>query len=206
MFLSNTWCLFVDVEMSFKIWDTIYPLVNTCKQMNIQIFYVSSNNPGWVFFLVSFFVPFAVGRSWMPDKHGCDGLSDSYKVREVGWCQNIDFSDHCATNYLFFVVAISNILLTGLPHPQHPQPFGFLTPSVDLWTLTWWFVICAVVIYPSYFGIFICSPQVTFVANVNRIPQNLLLVVAINWFFFYIYLCWSVHTFIYVHVCVRALH
>lgn len=32
----------------------MYPLVNTCKQMNIQIFYVSSNNPGWVFFLFLF--------------------------------------------------------------------------------------------------------------------------------------------------------
>lgn len=33
------------------------------------------------------------------------------------------------------------------PTPNTPQPFGFLTPSVDLWTLTWWFVICAVVIF-----------------------------------------------------------
>lgn len=65
----------------------------------------------------------------MPDKHGCDGLSDSYKVREVGWCQNIDFSDHCATNYVFFVVAISNILLTGLPHPQHPPALWILDPE-----------------------------------------------------------------------------
>lgn len=157
-------------------------------------------------FFVSFFVPFAVGRSWMPDKHGCVGLSDSYKVREVGWCQNIEI-------FLIIVLLIIYSLLLlfqtfcwlASPTPNTPQPFGFLTPSVDLWTLTWWFVICAVVIYPSYFGIFICSPQVTFVANVTRIPQNLLLVVAINWFF-------SIFTFVdqyiysYVHVCVRALN
>lgn len=157
-------------------------------------------------FFVSFFVPFAVGRSWMPDKHGCDGLSDSYKVREVGWCQNIDFSDHCATNYLFFVVAISNILLTGLPHPQHPPALWILDP--ECWPLNFDMVICdmcSCYIYLSYFGIFICSPQVTFVANVTRIPQNLLLVVAINWFF-------SIFTFVdqyiysYVRVCVRALN
>lgn len=136
MFLSNTWCLFVDVEMSFKIWDTIYPLVNTCKQMNIQIFYVSSNNPGWVFFFVSFFVPFAVGRSWMPDKHGCDGLSDSYKVREVGWCQNIDFSDHCATNYFKHSVDWPP------PPPTPPSPLDSW-PRVltfELWHGDLWYV------------------------------------------------------------------
>lgn len=206
MFLSNTWCLFVDVEMSFKVWDTIYPLVNTCKQMNIQFFFMCPVIiPGGCFFVL-FFVPFAVGRSWMPDKHGCVGLSDSYKVREVGWCQNIEI-------FLIIVLLIIYSLLLlfqtfcwlASPTPNTPQPFGFLTPSVDLWTLTWWFVICAVVIYPSYFGIFICSPQVTFVANVTRIPQNLLLVVAINWFF-------SIFTFVdqyiysYVRVCVRALN
>lgn len=55
MFLSNTSCLFVDVEMSFKIWDTIYPLVNTCKQMNIQIFFMCPVIiPGGCFFC-SFF-------------------------------------------------------------------------------------------------------------------------------------------------------
>lgn len=156
-------------------------------------------------FFVLFFVPFAVGRSWMPDKHGCVGLSDSYKMREVGWCQNLEI-------FLIIVLLIIYSLLLlfqtfcwlASPTPNTPQPFGFLTPSVDLWTLTWWFVICAVVIYPSYFGIFICSPQVTFVANVTRIPQNLL-VVAINWFF-------SIFTFVdqyiysYVRVCVRALN
>lgn len=108
-----------------------------------------------------------------------------------------DFSDRCATNYLFFVVAISNILLTGLPHPP---TLGFLTPSVDLWTLTWWYVICAVVIYPSYFGIFICSPQVTFVANVTRIPQNLL-VVAIHWFFsIFTFVDQYVYSYMYMYV------
>lgn len=204
MFLSNTWCLFVDVEMSFKIWDTIYPLVNTCKQMNIQIFFICPVIILGGCFFVLFFVPFAVWRSWMPDKHGCVGLCDSFKVREVGWCQNIEI-------FLIVVLLIIYSLLLlfqtfcWLASPT-PPTLGFLTPSVDLWTLTWWYVICAVVIYPSFFGIFICSPQVTFVANVNRIPQNLLLVVAIHWFFFYIYLCWSVHIFIYVHVCVRALH
>lgn len=153
-----------------------------------------------MFFFVSFFVPFAVGRSWMPDKHGCVGLNDSYKVREVGWCQNIEIFLIIVLLIIYSLLLLfqTHILLTGLPHPP---TLGFLTPSVDLWTLTWWYVICAVVIYPSYFGIFICSPQVTFVANVNRIPQNLLLVVAINWFFFYIYLCWSVHVFICTCMC-----
>lgn len=101
-----------------------------------------------MFFLFFFFVPFAVGRSWMPDKHGCVGLSDSYKVREVGWCQNIEI-------FLIIVLLIIYSLLLlfqtfcwlASPTPNTPQPFGFLTPSVDLWTLTWWFVICAVVIF-----------------------------------------------------------
>lgn len=144
MFLSNTSCLFVDVEMSFKIWDTIYPLVNTCKQMNIQIFFICPVIILGGCFFVLFFVPFAVGRSWMPDKHGCVGLSDSYKMREVGWCQNLEI-------FLIIVLLIIYSLLLlfqtfcwlASPTPNTPQPFGFLTPSVNLWTLTWRFVMCS---------------------------------------------------------------
>lgn len=157
-------------------------------------------------FFVSFFVPFAVGRSWMPDKHGCVGLSDSYKMREVGWCQNLEI-------FLIIVLLIIYSLLLlfqtfcwlASPTPNTPQPFGFLTPSVDLWTLTWRFVICVVVIYPSYFGIFICSPKL----HLLQMWTEFLKIYFLLWpfiDFFYIYLCWSVHIFIYVHVCVRALH
>lgn len=58
----------------------------------------------------------------MPDKHGCDGLSDSYKVREVGWCQNIDFSDHCATNYFKHSV-------DWPPPPPTPPALWILDPE-----------------------------------------------------------------------------
>lgn len=137
MFLSNTWCLFVDVEMSFKIWDTIYPLVNTCKQMNIQIFFMCPVIILGGCFFCSFFVPFAVGRSWMPDKHGCVGLSDSYKVREVGWCQNIEI-------FLIIVLLIIYSLLLlfqtfcWLASPT-PSPW-ILDP--ECWPLNFDMVIC----------------------------------------------------------------
>lgn len=140
MFLSNTWCLFVDVEMSFKIWDTIYPLVNTCKQMNIQIFFICPVIILGGCFFVLFFVPFAVGRSWMPDKHGCVGLSDSYKVREVGWCQNIEI-------FLIVVLLIIYSLLLlfqtfcWLASPT-PQPLDSW-PRVltfELWHDDMWYV------------------------------------------------------------------
>lgn len=152
-------------------------------------------------FFVSFFVPFAVGRSWMPDKHGCDGLSDSYKVRKVGWCQNIEI-------FLIIVLLIIYSLLLlfqtfcwlASPTPNTPQPFGFLTPSVDLWTLTWRFVICVVVIYPSYYGIFICSPKL----HLLQMWTEFLKIYFLLWpfiDFFYIYLCWSVHIFICTCMC-----
>lgn len=193
--MSNTWCLFVDVEMSFKIWDTIYPLVNTCKQMNIQICMCPVIIPGGCLFVL-LFVPFAVGRSWMPDKQGSVGFKWGLLSEGGGVVsEHRNFYDHCATNYLFFVVAFSSILLTGLPHPP---THGCWTPSVDLWTLTWWFVICAVVIYPSYFWIFIFSPQVTFVANVNRIPQNLLLVVVIDFLYLPLLISTYIHMYMYV--------
>lgn len=140
MFLSNTSCLFVDVEMSFKIWDTIYPLVNTCKQMNIQNFFICPVIILGGCFFVLFFVPFAVGRSWMPDKHGCVGLSDSYKVREVGWCQNIEI-------FLIVVLLIIYSLLLlfqtfcWLASPT-PQPLDSW-PRVltfELWHDDMWYV------------------------------------------------------------------
>lgn len=56
-----------------------------------------------------------------------------------------DFSDRCATNYLFFVVAISNILLTGLPHPQPldswPRVLTFELWHGDLWYVQLLFIL-----------------------------------------------------------------
>lgn len=94
-------------------------------------------------FFVSFFVPFAVGRSWMPDKHGCVGLSDSYKVREVGWCQNIEI-------FLIIVLLIIYSLLLlfqtfcwlASPTPNTPSPLDSW-PRVltfELWHGDLWYV------------------------------------------------------------------
>lgn len=159
--MSNTWCLFVDVEMSFKIWDTIYPLVNTCKQMNIQICMCSSNNPGWVgFFLFFFFWSHLLLKG--VECLIIRVLLVSVMVISVGGgvvSEHRNFLDHCATNYLFFVVAFSK---HSVDWPPPPQPTDAWSRVLTLWTLNWWFVICAVVIYPSYFLIFTFSPQVTF--------------------------------------------
>lgn len=157
-----------------------------------------------MFFFVSFFVPFAVGRSWMPDKHGCVGLNDSYKVREVGWCQNIEIFLIIVLLIIYSLLLLfqTHILLTGLPHPP---TLGFLTPSVDLWTLTWWYVICAVVIYPSYFGIFICSPKL----HLLQMWTEFLKIYYLLWpliDFFSIFTFVDQYMYSYVRVCVRALN
>lgn len=94
-------------------------------------------------FFVLFFVPFADGRSWMPDKHGCVGLSDSYKVRDVGWCQNIEI-------FLIIVLLIIYSLLLlfqtfcwlASPTPNTPSPLDSW-PRVltfELWHGDLWYV------------------------------------------------------------------
>lgn len=80
----------------------------------------------------------------MPDKHGCVGLSDSYKVREVGWCQNIEI-------FLIIVLLIIYSLLLlfqtfcwlAAPTPSPtPQPLDSW-PRVltfELWHGDLWYV------------------------------------------------------------------
>lgn len=76
----------------------------------------------------------------MPDKHGCVGLSDSYKVREVGWCQNIEI-------FLIVVLLIIYSLLLlfqtfcWLASPT-PQPLDSWSRvlTFELWHDDMWYV------------------------------------------------------------------
>lgn len=76
----------------------------------------------------------------MPDKHGCVGLSDSYKVREVGWCQNLEI-------FLIIVLLIIYSLLLlfqtfcWLASPT-PQPLDSWSRvlTFELWHDDMWYV------------------------------------------------------------------
>lgn len=116
-------------------------------------------------------------------------IEESWGVSE--W-RNI--SDNYATNNLFFVVAISSILLThDLPHPSDSWSRVL---TFELWHDDLWYA--HVLFILATFEFFIFSPKLHLLQMLTEFLKS---ITCCGIWFFYNYLCWYVHIYVHMYMC-----